>query len=170
MTVSVVHVQTSTEACQTIECNLSIRFCVILCRRLGSRNDLSSVKTRIRPSRASIVNTSFCLKAVKFSICFSSGCCVNPFPPGFLSQSDESVHNDFLFLFLIHCLCACRYSQGIGASRSLLPTSLSEHLLVGQVGNPPTLGTTLCVSRARMPPNRLGCLHGLAHAAGHEHC
>ena len=29
--------------CQTIECNLSIRFCVILCRRLGSRNGLSSV-------------------------------------------------------------------------------------------------------------------------------
>ena len=29
--------------CQTIECHLSIRFCVILCRRLGSRNDLSSV-------------------------------------------------------------------------------------------------------------------------------
>ena len=28
---------------QTIECNLSIRFCVIFCRRLGSRNDLSSV-------------------------------------------------------------------------------------------------------------------------------
>ena len=29
--------------CQTIECHLSIIFCVILCRRLGSRNDLSSV-------------------------------------------------------------------------------------------------------------------------------
>ena len=43
MTVPVVHVQASTEACQTIECNLSIRFCVILCRRLGSRNGLSSV-------------------------------------------------------------------------------------------------------------------------------
>ena len=39
----VVHVQASTEACQTIECHLSVRFCVILCRRLGSRNDLSSV-------------------------------------------------------------------------------------------------------------------------------
>ena len=39
----VVHVQASTEACQTIECHLSIRFYVILCRRLGSRNDLSSV-------------------------------------------------------------------------------------------------------------------------------
>ena len=31
------------KCCQTIECNLSIRFCVILFRRLGSRNDLSSV-------------------------------------------------------------------------------------------------------------------------------
>ena len=37
------HVQASTEACQTIECNLSFQICVILCRRLGSRNDLSSV-------------------------------------------------------------------------------------------------------------------------------
>ena len=42
----VVHVQASTEACQTIECHLSIRFYVILCRRLGSRNDLSSVRKR----------------------------------------------------------------------------------------------------------------------------
>ena len=39
----VVRVQASTQACQTIEFSLSIRFCVILCRRLGSRNDLSSV-------------------------------------------------------------------------------------------------------------------------------
>ena len=31
------------DMCQTIGCHLSIRFCVILCRRLGSRNDLSSV-------------------------------------------------------------------------------------------------------------------------------
>ena len=31
------------EECQTIECHLSIRFCFILCRRFGSRNDLSSV-------------------------------------------------------------------------------------------------------------------------------
>ena len=30
--------------CQTIECNLSFQICVILCRRLGSRNDLSSVR------------------------------------------------------------------------------------------------------------------------------
>ena len=37
------HVQASTEACQTIECNLSFQICVILCRHLGSRNDLSSV-------------------------------------------------------------------------------------------------------------------------------
>ena len=43
MTVPVRHVQASTEACQTIECNLSFQICVILCRRLGSRNDLSSV-------------------------------------------------------------------------------------------------------------------------------
>ena len=42
MTVPVRHVQASTEACQTIECNLSFQICVILCRRLGSRNDLSS--------------------------------------------------------------------------------------------------------------------------------
>ena len=42
----VVHVQASTEACQTIERHLSIRFYVILCRRLGSRNDLSSVRKR----------------------------------------------------------------------------------------------------------------------------
>ena len=34
------HVQASTEACQTIECNLSFQICVILCRRLGSRNDV----------------------------------------------------------------------------------------------------------------------------------
>ena len=38
------HVQASTEACQTIECNLSFQICVMLCWRLGSRNDLSSVK------------------------------------------------------------------------------------------------------------------------------
>ena len=31
------------EGCQTIECILSFLICVILCRRLGSRNDLSSV-------------------------------------------------------------------------------------------------------------------------------
>ena len=46
MTMPVVHVQASTEACQTIERHLSIRFYVILCRRLGSRNDLSSVRKR----------------------------------------------------------------------------------------------------------------------------
>ena len=46
MTMPVVHVQASTEACQTIECHLSIRFYVILCRRLGSRNELSSVRKR----------------------------------------------------------------------------------------------------------------------------
>ena len=34
------HVQASTEACQTIECILSFQICVILCRRLGSRNDV----------------------------------------------------------------------------------------------------------------------------------
>ena len=43
MTVPVRHVQASTEACQTIECNFSFQICVILCRRLGSRNDLLSV-------------------------------------------------------------------------------------------------------------------------------
>ena len=43
MTMPVVHVQASREACQTIECHVSIRFHVILCGRLGSRNDLSSV-------------------------------------------------------------------------------------------------------------------------------
>ena len=43
MTVPVRHVQASTEACQTIECNLSFQICVIFYRRLGSRNDLSSV-------------------------------------------------------------------------------------------------------------------------------
>ena len=39
---SEVHGQASTEACQTSEWRASIRFNVILCRRLGSRNDLSS--------------------------------------------------------------------------------------------------------------------------------
>ena len=49
---SVVHDQASTEACQTIECHLSIRFCVILCRRLGSRNFLSSVIHKFIPPQA----------------------------------------------------------------------------------------------------------------------
>ena len=58
MTVPVVHVQASTEACQTIECNLSIRFCVILCRRLGSRNDLSSVNLKKLDTRVNIISSA----------------------------------------------------------------------------------------------------------------
>ena len=42
-------------------------------------------------------------------------------------------------------------TQRVGVSRSLLPTSLFGHLSMGQARNPPTLGTTLCVSRALMP-------------------
>ena len=72
-------------------------------------------------------------------------------------------------------------TQGVGVSHSLLPASLFEHMLMGQARNPPTLGdhsmcipcsyahfgraTTACVSS----PKRLGCLHWLAHAAGHGH-
>ena len=43
------------------------------------------------------------------------------------------------------------YTQGVGVSVSRLPASLFEHLSMGQARNPPTLGTTLCVSRALMP-------------------
>ena len=87
----------------------------------------------------------------------------------------------FSLSLLIHCLCACRYSQGVGVSRSLLPASLFEHMSTGQVFHPPTQWTTLCVnpcSRAHLglcataqepPPKRLGCLHWPAHAAGHGH-
>ena len=42
-------------------------------------------------------------------------------------------------------------TQGIGVLRSHLPTSLFEHLSMGQARNPPTLGTTLCLSRALLP-------------------
>ena len=49
------------------------------------------------------------------------------------------------------CLSACSHSQVVGVLLSLLPTSLFEHLSMGQGRNPPTLETTLCVSRALMP-------------------
>ena len=42
-------------------------------------------------------------------------------------------------------------TQGVGVSHSLLPASLFEHMSMSQARNPPTLGTTLCVSRALMP-------------------
>ena len=84
-------------------------------------------------------------------------------------------HSFCLFLF------ACSPAQGVGVLRSLLPTSLDEQLSMGQARNPRDIGdhsvctpctrahfgrvTTACVSS----PKRLGCLHWLAHAAGHEH-
>ena len=42
-------------------------------------------------------------------------------------------------------------TPGIGVLRSLLFMSSLEHLSMGQARNPPTLGTTLCVSRVLMP-------------------
>ena len=62
----------------------------------------------------------------------------------------------FFFLCLVlSCLVAgfCLFvrTQGVGVSHSLLPASLFEHMSMGQARNPPTLGTTLCVSRALMP-------------------
>ena len=71
-------------------------------------------------------------------------------------------------------------TQGIGAFRSLLPASLSEHV-IDRPGSQPIVtegprsvcnpcsraqfgrATTACVSS----PKRLSSLHGLAHAAGH---
>ena len=41
--------------------------------------------------------------------------------------------------------------QRVGVLRSLLPAFLFEHVSMGQAHNPPTLGTTLCVSRALVP-------------------
>ena len=47
--------------------------------------------------------------------------------------------------------CLFVSTQGIGVLRSLSPTSLSEHLSMGQARNPPTQGTTLSVIRALVP-------------------
>ena len=59
-----------------------------LVRRLQEVADRHDGKVPLHSSGptlwASIVNTSFCLKAVKFSISFSTGCCVKLFPPSFL--------------------------------------------------------------------------------------
>ena len=52
---------------------------------------------------------------------------------------------------MLICLRACSHSQGVGVLLSLLPASLFEHLSMGQARNPPTLATTLCVSRDLMP-------------------
>ena len=104
--------------------------------------------------------------------------------------SASSLCGQVLLVSLVSCLVlssclAVAFSlfvrtQGSEVLRSLLPTSLFEHLSMGQVHNPPTLGTTLCVSRALMPTlavkpphvchrQRLGSLHRLTHAAGHGH-
>ena len=64
------------------------------------------------------------------------------------------------------------FSQGV-VLRSLLPASLSEHMLMSQANHPPTHWTTLCMrSELSSPPcghrmcvvaRRLGCLQTLTH-------
>ena len=81
------------------------------------------------------------------------------------------------FFHPVHKAC----SQGFGVLHSLLPASLFEHLSIGRTTHPTTQWTTplrgpcsdahirqvttACVSS----PRGLGCLHKLAHAAGHGH-
>ena len=50
-----------------------------------------------------------------------------------------------VFVVFLTGACFVR-TQGVGVSRSRLPTSLFEHLSMGQASHPPTKGTTLSVS------------------------
>ena len=72
--------------------------------------------------------------------------------PIFVHGSVSDILSGLIRLVRVRLVTPDLSSQGVGVLRSLLPTSLFEHLSMGQVVHPPTQGTTLNEVRALTPP------------------
>ena len=104
----------------------------------------------------------------------------------FVDEYSVPLHSNYCLLLLLLSLClfvcgslslsfltccSCSFTQGVGVSRSLLPTSLFEHLLLVRARNPSTQKTTIAVLSVLsclfgrvtitcvLSPKRMGCVH-----------